>query len=454
LLNSLALNGMLICSISTLVFNGNPLLRYDGYFILADLVEVPNLRGEASAALNRLLSRWCLGLEQAPPGPAAAARQGWLIAYAVASALYRWFVVLAVLWTLHLLARGYRLEVLVLPLVALTLVGMAWPVVAAVGRAVGEQRGQRSIAKGRLAITLLAVAAAVAAVVLIPLPERVSAPLVVEYRDAESIYVTVPGRLAAEVTIGQQVEPGVVLARLSSADVMLEVARLRGERDRQKVYLKNLESQRLQGVIDGSQIPTATATLAELDKRLAQLERDADELMLRASRAGTVLPPPAVPRKQKSTEELPRWTGTPLDAINQGSYLERGTLVCLVGDAKKFEAIAHIDEADVELVRECQRVRMSIDSLPGQTFWGTVADLARLDLKVMPRELAAAGDLPSRTDQRGAARPLDTWYQARVNFDDDPSQLVARVHGQAKIVVASQSVWSRLSRYLKQTFGR
>ena len=43
LFNSLCLNTMLVCSVGTLLFNGNPLLRYDGYYILSDLVEVPNL---------------------------------------------------------------------------------------------------------------------------------------------------------------------------------------------------------------------------------------------------------------------------------------------------------------------------------------------------------------------------------------------------------------------------
>ena len=48
LLNQLALNAMFVCSVSTLIFNGNPLLRYDGYYILADLTEIPNLRQKAT----------------------------------------------------------------------------------------------------------------------------------------------------------------------------------------------------------------------------------------------------------------------------------------------------------------------------------------------------------------------------------------------------------------------
>ncbi|HEV7226806.1 MAG TPA: hemolysin D, partial [Pirellulales bacterium] len=64
MLNHLCLSTMFVCSVSTLMFNSNPLLRYDGYYILADLVEIPNLRQKASDILNRKLGYWCLGLEQ------------------------------------------------------------------------------------------------------------------------------------------------------------------------------------------------------------------------------------------------------------------------------------------------------------------------------------------------------------------------------------------------------
>ncbi len=46
------------------MFNANPLLRYDGYYILSDILEIPNLRQKASTILNRKLGAWCLGLEE------------------------------------------------------------------------------------------------------------------------------------------------------------------------------------------------------------------------------------------------------------------------------------------------------------------------------------------------------------------------------------------------------
>src|SRR5262245_34382697 len=63
-LNWTCLNVMFISSVSTIMFNANPLLRYDGYYILSDILEIPNLRQKASTILNRKLGWLCLGLEE------------------------------------------------------------------------------------------------------------------------------------------------------------------------------------------------------------------------------------------------------------------------------------------------------------------------------------------------------------------------------------------------------
>ena len=64
--NNLALNLMVVCSVSTVLFNGNPLMRYDGYYVLADWLEIPNLRDWANKYLQNLAMEHCLGIEVPP----------------------------------------------------------------------------------------------------------------------------------------------------------------------------------------------------------------------------------------------------------------------------------------------------------------------------------------------------------------------------------------------------
>ena len=103
---------MFVCSVSTVIFNANPLLRYDGYYILADLAEIPNLRQKATTILSRKMGEWCLGLEN-PEDPFLPQRnQGFFAVYSVASAFYRWFVVFSILLFLYKFFKPYGLEVI------------------------------------------------------------------------------------------------------------------------------------------------------------------------------------------------------------------------------------------------------------------------------------------------------------------------------------------------------
>ena len=87
-------------------------MRYDGYYILSDILEIPNLRQKASTILNRKLGKWCLGLEE-PEDPFLPKRKQWLFAtYTVASAIYRWVVTFSILYFLNKVFEPYGLKVL------------------------------------------------------------------------------------------------------------------------------------------------------------------------------------------------------------------------------------------------------------------------------------------------------------------------------------------------------
>ena len=102
---------MLVGSVSTLLFNGNPLLRYDGYYILSDLVGVPNLGQRAGDALRYVTGWWFLGQPLAADGRFGR-RQALLAAFAACSGIYRWLVVLTFLWIVHLALKPQHLELL------------------------------------------------------------------------------------------------------------------------------------------------------------------------------------------------------------------------------------------------------------------------------------------------------------------------------------------------------
>src|SRR5262249_19276082 len=98
MLNAICLRIMFLCSVSTIVFNANPLLRYDGYYILSDLLDVPNLWFESRALWRRFILNW-LTDASIPPDPTVPRRlYPALLLYAALSVAYSWFVLAAILW--------------------------------------------------------------------------------------------------------------------------------------------------------------------------------------------------------------------------------------------------------------------------------------------------------------------------------------------------------------------
>ena len=149
-----ALNVMIICTVNTLLVNGNPLLRYDGYYILSDLMETPNLWQRSRDVLRRITSGWLFG-QPAPDDPLVPARQRpWLALYAVASKVYLMLVVVAIVWGLVVLLYPHHLQNLAYA-VGLTMIGSALvgPVTNAVRLARNPIR-RAELRKGRLSLVM------------------------------------------------------------------------------------------------------------------------------------------------------------------------------------------------------------------------------------------------------------------------------------------------------------
>ncbi len=127
MVNNIALCVMVLCSVSTVVFNANPLMRFDGYYILADWLEIPNLREKSNRFLNNLFLAKCLGVE-VPPEPYMAPWRKWLfVIYAIASWVYRWVVMFSILWFLADFL-GPKLKILSQMLAVMSLASMfVWP---------------------------------------------------------------------------------------------------------------------------------------------------------------------------------------------------------------------------------------------------------------------------------------------------------------------------------------
>jgi putative peptide zinc metalloprotease protein len=459
LLNNLALNTMFIASVSTVLFNANPLLRYDGYYILSDLTEIPNLRQKATTILSRKMGQWFLGLEP-PDDPFLPERnQIFFALYSVAAAVYRWVVVLSILYFLYKIFEPYGLKAIGQLIVLMSLYGLVIQPLYRLGKFFYVPGRWDKVKKPRMYAALAGLGAIILAVIFVPLPYSVMSTLEVQARNAANVYIDVAGQLdRIEVRSGQQVTADQTLAQLSNVDVDLKIAQLESQRNEYQARLETLKLVRHYDLTASNQIDQIQEALATVESQLEQQRGDKRRMTLKAPVAGTVLPPPWKPEQENPDGQLGTWTATPLEPKNVGCFLEEGALFCQIGDPEKMEAILVVDQGDIDFIRKGQRVEIKLDELPHDLFEGQVAEIAKIDLKVSSRRLStkAGGELATKTDPSGIERPMSTSYQVRVPLDDPDRLFRLGLRGSAKVhmgVEDWQTLGQRFWRFITQTFN-
>ncbi len=456
LLNQLCLSVMFVSSVSTILFNANPLLRYDGYYILSDIMEIPNLRQKASTILNRKLAKWCLGFEE-PDDPFLPQRnQGFFALYTVAAVIYRWVVVFSILWFLYKVFEPYGLQILGQMILMLSLVSMVGQPLWKLGKYFSIPGRIQKVKKPRFYATLGIVAAVVAAIAFIPLPYHIVCPFEVKPRDAEVVYVVEPGILEeVYVRPGEKVDEGQPLARLSSPELDIELADIRGNVARLQTQLDTLLQSRFGDSLARLDEERLRASLETMQDQLSRREEDREKLVLKAPRGGVIIPPVSVPERDVP-QVLPVWSGTPLQKKNVGAYLETRVEFCRIGDPASLEADLAIEQTEFEFVRMGDPVELQLANLPWDPYKDTeVTGRSDKPMERVSRQLSdkAGGGLLTQTEPDGGERPLNKTFQARAPLDNTSGLISVGMVGRAKIHAAPQTLGQRFWRLVTQTFN-
>ena len=447
MLHAFCWNLIVAASVGTVLVNGNPLLRYDGYYILSDWTGVPNLWRQSQELLRGHLARWFLGMDLYADRWLPQRQRTWLVVYAIAAWVYRWLVLAAIFWLVYQVLANHRLQALAHIFLVLSITGLLMGPVMAGMRLLKDPVRRHQLTRWRPLVSLSLLAVGIGMVLFLPLPYRVPAVAMIEPAGATRVYVTVPGALQSALPAGRRVTKGEVLATLSNPELELEVAQLRSDVKQQELKVDTLQARRVT-----DQLPAAKATLADLQQQLESRLNDLHKLELLSPATGMILPPPGVAQETNNQGLLNSWHGTPLEERNRGALLRTGTLFCLIGEPDQIEAVLTLSQADVELVTTGQKVKLRLDEVPGELLTGEITELARIDVQVLPRESSASQRIPTQTDQQGVIRPVETLYQARVKLDETDRPLLLRSGGKAKITVASHSLAWRGWRFLQRTF--
>lgn len=452
---SMLLNTALLCSINTLLFNGNPLLRFDGYFLLSDALQIPNLAGRSSALLQNATVRLLTG-SPAPPQVGSKLELGILWIYGLLATAYRLLLTIAILRLVDEVSRTWNLQIVGRFLSLVVLIGLLVVPAARLlqkTRQAVHQQPNRRWAIGRAIL----VTAAVIAALRIPLPQTVVAPASVQ-PTAVAMYASVPGRLQQFVRYGQLTSKQECVVILQNDQLQQTQATLASDLKRLQTELSLLTDN--PATANSALIPTLRESITSATIRLREFEAEVAALCVHAETDGMFLPPPIRPQVRKT--DLPEfWHGLPATESNRGAWIERGTLLGYVGQPTDIEVHVALTENEVEFVQPAQTVSFAVAGVQ-QIFDGQIVDVSSVPTEELPRSLMVAGLVDGRL-QGQTVQPADVTYLATVKLQLDvgnhqamgqsstlPPPLYAA--GRVRIQTAATSLWQRAERYLRQTF--
>jgi len=309
----------LMASIGTVVFNINPLLRFDGYYILSDLVGVPNLYSAGRQAVVDLLKRVGLGQQTARTDGSTAMRR-LILVYGMAA--------LAWLGTLYV---GLALLVIsVLSYLGAALVGVfmifgiAVPVLRLMRETIHTGSFDRNCRRRLARNAIVAAVAGLFGAWLLARPGRVEAPAVVEYAPLSTLRAATAG-FVREVCIrsGESVRKDQIIAVLENPELVAELAELQlssaQSAIRARAYFADQELAKYQ---------IETAAHAALEKRVGELSGQVASLTIRSPTRGHVL--------ARQLHSL------------IGQYLKPGAEIAMVGDEDAKELVVAVAQDDLE----------------------------------------------------------------------------------------------------------
>ncbi|MFW5915122.1 MAG: efflux RND transporter periplasmic adaptor subunit [Planctomycetota bacterium] len=428
-LKQLSYTTMVVCTVHSIMFNGNPLLRFDGYYVLTDLVEIPNLRQKATQYLGYLFDRYFLGVQEEHGPPVKEKDVHTLVIYGILRGIYRIFIILSI---------GFFLYSLFEPLGIFMWVSSAYGMIVMPvyqhGRDLARKYRAGSVKIRYMLILLLAISA-VAGLFFMPIPYSVEAPCVVSPADMSVLRAPTEARVTEVlVSEGEQVRADQPLVQLKSNELETAIKRIRHQIAEMQVRMRQaLENEPTEHAIHRQE-------KKQLEEELKDLEEKRERLTLRAPVDGVVMNATRLEmrpgqRRQEFVEFPGKDAARELDLI-EGMQVNPGTGLVAVGDTSSVRIEAYIFEYDLPRVAPGEPLEYLLRNYPTDPIESEVDNIRAVDVQSIDNiglTLEDIGSIPVQPTREGKREPLVTLYRLRGRLEKNERQLPVGATGKSKI---------------------
>ncbi|NOZ24210.1 MAG: biotin/lipoyl-binding protein [Planctomycetes bacterium] len=421
LVKGLAYRMMLLCSISTVLFNANPLMKFDGYYMLSDYLEIPNLRARSTQYFAGYLKETFLGIEQ-PKTQISEEDASLYLVYGFGSTIWIWMLMFSICAVM--LHKFYALG---LWITATTIIGMFVMPIRKMFVFVFEHRTEVKVKRRNLAITGVIMLGFLYVGCFVRLDTWVRSPFVVKPVTMEKMKATIQGYVSDfRVQEGQVVKKGDVIAELHCEDV---------ERERQKI-LDDIDRAKTRKRIAEGSGKTAEAKAVDIEieslgKRLIQIDEQVRRETITAPFAGVVL-------RAEPKEELDR------NLIMSRQY-KPGDVLCIVAKLDEMMMYAYIEEEDQSKIQEGAVARAKVIAFPDKEFEARLEEKGKAGDQAI-RDAEVYHLVPAIRTQQGIKSAL-VYYVAELKPTGETEGLRPGLTGEAKIYVGKRTMAQRIGNW-------
>lgn len=388
-LHAVAYNVMFIAGVSTLIFNGNPLLRYDAYYILLDVLEIPNLYSRSRTYFYYLIKRYVWGLAKTPDPSHTEGEKGWLVFYAAASMICRVIVSTAIILFIgeKLFAAGLFFGFVILVVWGLAPAGKFIRYLIT-SNELTRVRGRAMLITGTTVFLLIV------AVGLIRVPDRCRIEGVLEPAEMAVIHAKADGFVRNFLSSGSEADPdGLPLIEAWNPE-------LEAQRDRLFAEMRRLQIQRQSArTRDVAEVQIMDEKITALKEQVKRTQQDLKALSLKAPIAGT-------------------WVAPDIDRI-RGKYMRRGQKLGIVANLNDMiiRAIAG-QKVAARLIKEVQPiVSIRVKGRPDIELTGRIKTIIPAGHEQLPSAaLGYAAGGATQTDQKDTSgrRTVEPFFEILV----------------------------------------
>ncbi len=411
--HSLSMQVILLCSISTLLVNANPLLKYDGYFLLSDFLNMHNLSARSHEIVIGSIRSIFLGVPQRSIRGESRKRHCFLWVYGIASFLYRAFLLFVVAFFICALADKIALRQLGYCIVFVIAVRLGYPALKQSRSLLNQVKLLQPKRQGRVILLGLTLVVASLWLLSTPLPVYIHGSGLVYPTQFTPVYLPFPGRLCdVSALAGEPINKGDLIARFENPQLQWQIAELQAKRDVQSLRVRQCE--RLAHVLPNgnNELLTARVQLADLEAQLERRQQQVEKLSVHAANDGLLLDLSSLQTESNFVND--RGNGAPkaLARENLGAWFETGhPLLSLCTDARPMVEV-YVSEQEANRIQEGDPALVRLDGLPTMRFHGHVRTISKKIQEQLPLPVTTASDGGVIVTQEG--QQLKPWEQQYV----------------------------------------